>query len=173
MSKYIIRRVIGLIPLLFGIILVSFFLMKLAPGGPQAQFNQNPRVTEAQIDQWLKRWCLERESSPASVVREFGGWLGVYNCTTEGLLSESGGLNFLPAALGGGDNGIIHGDLGLSIKAGRPVTDMITERIPATLLLTITALVIWVFLAVVLGVIAAVKRYSVFDQTLTFFSYVF
>jgi peptide/nickel transport system permease protein len=173
MSKYIIRRVIGLIPLLLGIILISFFLMKLAPGGPQAQFNQNPRVTEAQIDVWLKRWCLERESSPLSVIREFGGWLGVYNCTTESAFSESGGLNFLPAALGGGDNGIIHGDLGLSIKAGRPVTDMITERIPATLLLTITALVIWVVLAVLLGVIAAVKRYSIFDQTLTFFSYVF
>ena len=47
MSKYIARRIIGLIPLLFGIILVSFTLMKLAPGGPEAQFNQNPRVTEA------------------------------------------------------------------------------------------------------------------------------
>jgi peptide/nickel transport system permease protein len=173
MSKYIIRRVIGLIPLLFGIILVSFFLMKLAPGGPQAQFNQNPRVTEAQIDQWLKRWCLERESSPASVIREFGGWFGVYNCETESLFSESGGLNFLPTALGGGDNGIIHGDLGLSIKAGRPVTEMIFERIPATLILTTTALFIWVVLAVILGVIAAVRRYSFFDQALTFFSYVF
>jgi peptide/nickel transport system permease protein len=145
----------------------------MAPGGPQAQFNQNPRVTEAQIDQWLKRWCLERESSPASVIREFGGWLGVYNCETEGVFSQSGGLNFLPTALGGGDNGIIHGDLGLSIKAGRPVTDMIFERIPATLLLTTTALVIWVVLAVILGVIAAVRRYSIFDQGLTFFSYVF
>jgi len=173
MSKYIIRRIIGLIPLLFGIILISFFLMKLAPGGPQAQFNQNPRVTEAQIDQWLKRWCLERESSPISVVREFSGWLGVYNCETESLLSEQGGLNFLPAALGGGTNGIIHGDLGLSIKAGRPVTDMIIERVPATLILTTTALIIWVTLAVILGVIAAVKRYSFFDQALTFFSYVF
>lgn len=173
MSKYIVRRILGLIPLLFGIILLSFFLMKLAPGGPQAQFNQNPRVTEAQIDQWLKRWCLERESTPISVVREFGGWIGVYNCTTESVFSETGGLNFLPEVLGGGTNGIIHGDLGLSIKAGRPVTDMILERVPATLLLTTTALVIWVTLAVILGVIAAVKRYSFFDQALTFFSYVF
>ena len=173
MSKYIFRRILGLIPLLFGIILISFFLMKLAPGGPQAQFNQNPRVSEVQIDAWLKRWCLERESSPISVVREFSGWLGVYNCETESLLSENGGLNFLPEALGGGTNGIIHGDLGLSIKAGRPVTDMIIERVPATLLLTTTALIIWVTLAVILGVIAAVKRYSFFDQALTFFSYVF
>ncbi len=173
MSKYIVRRVLGLIPLLFGIIVISFLLMKMAPGGPQSQFNQNPRVTEEQIDAWLERWCLERESSPISVIREFGGWLGVWNCTTDSFLSEQGGLNFLPTALGGGDNGILHGDLGLSIKAGRPVTDMIAERVPATLILTTTALVIWVGLAVILGVIAAVKRYSFFDQALTFFSYVF
>jgi peptide/nickel transport system permease protein len=173
MSKYIIRRVLGLIPLLFLIIVFSFGLMKLAPGGPQAQFNQNPRVTEAQIDAWLKRWCLERESTPLSVIREFGGWFGVYNCTTESIFSEQGGLNILPPALGGGDNGIIKGDLGLSIKAGRPVVDMIVERIPATLILTSTALVIWVTLAIILGVIAAVRRYSFFDQALTFFSYVF
>jgi peptide/nickel transport system permease protein len=173
MTKFIVRRLIGLIPLLLGIILVSFFLMKLAPGGPQAQFNQNPRVTEEQITAWLKRWCLERESTPATIVREFSGWLGVYNCQTESIFSEQGGLNFLPTALGGGNNGIIHGDLGLSIKAGRPVTDMILERIPATLLLTSLALVIWVTLAIIIGVIAAVRRYSLFDQSVTLFSYIF
>jgi peptide/nickel transport system permease protein len=173
MSKYIIRRVIGLIPLLMGIILVSFFLMKLAPGGPQAQFNQNPRVTQEQIDAWLKRWCLERQTTPFTIAREFGGWFGIYNCNTESVFSEQGGLNFLPPALGGGTNGIIKGDLGYSIVAGRPVMDMVTARIPATLILTSTALVLWVVIAVILGIIAAVKRYSLFDQSVTFFSYVF
>lgn len=173
MVKYIVRRIIGLIPLFLGVIVLSFALMKMAPGGPQAQFNQNPRVSQAQITAWLQRWCLERETTPQSVAREFAGWFGIYNCDTDSVFSESGGLNFLPTALGGGTNGIIHGDLGLSINAGRPVVDMITERLPATLLLTSTALIIWVTLAVILGVIAAVRRYSVFDQTLTFFSYIF
>jgi peptide/nickel transport system permease protein len=173
MIKYIIRRAIGLIPLLLGIVIVSFALMKLAPGGPERQFNQNPRVTEEQIDAWLTRWCLEREPTPAGIVREFSGWLGFYNCDTEGFLSESGGLNFLPEFLGGGDNGIIHGDLGISIANARPVTDLILERLPATLILTSVALVLWVTFAVILGVLAAVKRYSFFDQSVTFFAYVF
>ncbi len=150
MSKYIIRRSLGLIPLLLGIVLVSFTLMKLAPGGPQSQFNQNPRVTEAQIEAWLERWCLERNPTALSVVREFGGWIGVYNCKTDSFLSEQGGLNILPAALGGGDNGILKGDLGLSIVSGRPVTEVILERVPATLILTSVSLVIWVVLAVLL-----------------------
>ena len=49
---------------------------------------------------------------------------------------------------------------------------MIWERLAATVILALTALVIWVTLAIVLGVFAAVKRYSVYDQGLTFFSYI-
>lgn len=173
MSKYILRRSLGLIPLLLGIVLISFTLMKLAPGGPQTQFNQNPRVTEEQIEAWLARWCLERTPTPLSIVREFGGWFGIYNCETDSFLSESGGLNFLPTALGGGDNGIIHGDLGLSIVSAQPVVDVIAERIPATVILTSVALVLWVTFAILLGVVAAVKRYSVFDQVVTFLAYIF
>jgi peptide/nickel transport system permease protein len=173
MTKYIVRRALGLIPLLLGIVIISFTLMKLAPGGPERQFNQNPRVTEEQIDAWLTRWCLEREPTPVGILREFTGWLGFYNCETESFFSESGGINVLPQFLGGGDNGILHGDLGISIVNARPVTDLILERVPATLILTSVALVLWVTFAVLLGVIAAVKRYSVFDQSVTFFSYVF
>lgn len=173
MTKYIIRRVIGLIPLLLGIIVISFTLMKLAPGGPQTQFNQNPRVSEEQIDEWLARWCLERETTPQGLLREFGGWFGFYNCQTESFLSESGGLNVLPTALGGGSNGIIHGDLGLSIVSAQPVVSVIAERVPATLILTSVALVLWVAIAVLLGVVAAVKRYSLFDQVVTFLAYIF
>jgi peptide/nickel transport system permease protein len=173
MSKYIIRRSLGLIPLLLGIIVISFTLMKLAPGGPQTQFNQNPRVSEEQINEWLARWCLERETTPLSIVREFGGWFGIYNCETDSFVSESGGLNALPTFLGGGDNGIIHGDLGLSIVSAQPVVSVIAERIPATLILTSVALVLWVSVAILLGVIAAVKRYSLFDQVVTFLAYIF
>ena len=100
-------------------------------------------------------------------LREFGGWLGVWNCDDGSFLSEQGLPNFLPTVLGGGDNGVIHGDFGYSISQGRPVIDMIVERIPATLILMLTAFVIWVSIAVVLGVIAAVKRYSLFDQGVT------
>ena len=53
------------------------------------------------------------------------------------------------------------------------MTDLIAERIPATFILAGTALVLWVAIAILLGVYAAVHRYSLFDQTVTFFSYVF
>ncbi len=135
---------------------------------------RNPHISAEQIDQWLARWCLERSDDPGATLREFGGWLGVWNCESGGgFFSEQGMPNFLPQFLGGGDNGVLHGDFGYSINSGRPVLDMIFERVPATLVLMGTAFVIWVSIAIVLGVIAAVKRYSLFDQSVTFFSYVF
>ncbi|MGH2408594.1 MAG: ABC transporter permease [Candidatus Limnocylindrales bacterium] len=173
MLSYIVTRVIQAIPVVFLIAVVSFVLMLQAPGGPQAAFNQNPRITPAQVDQWLARWCLERNPDLVGTMREFGGWLGVWNCEGGGLLSAKGVPNLLPEFLGGGDNGILHGDFGFSIQSGRPVLDVITERIPATLVLMVTAFLIWVSLAITLGVIAAVRRYSVFDQAVTLFSYIF
>ncbi|MCL6581494.1 MAG: ABC transporter permease [Firmicutes bacterium] len=177
MTKYIVRRIIGLLPLLFGAIVISFLLMRAAPGGPQAALAGIKSITQEDREKWLRRWCLQAEVTPVNMLKEFGGWLGVLNCESDTIpeifFSAQGGLNLLPAALGGGDNGILHGDLGLSIRAGRPVVDVILERVPATLLLTTTALVLWVGIAVVIGTYAAVRRYSLFDQTMTFLAYVF
>jgi peptide/nickel transport system permease protein len=173
-GSFITRRILQAIPVVFVIAIISFSLMQAAPGGPQSAFVRNPRISQEQIDQWLARWCLERSDDPAAILRQFGGWLGVWNCDSGGgLLSAQGMPNFLPEFLGGGDNGVLHGDFGYSIQYGRPVLDMIFERVPATLVLMGTAFLIWITIAIVLGVIAAVKRYSLFDQGVTFFSYVF
>ncbi len=50
---------------------------------------------------------------------------------------------------------------------------IITERLPATILLAGAALFVWVSLALVIGVIAAVRQYGKFDQVSTFLAYIF
>ena len=57
-----------------------------------------------------------------------------------------------------------HGDLGLSLRMNRPVTALIRERLPATLQLTLAALVIAIVVAVPAGILSAVKRGSVLDR---------
>lgn len=173
MGAYIIRRVVQALPVLFLIAVVSFALMQAAPGGPQAQFNQNPRIGPAQIERYLARWCLEQNPDAFATLRSFGGWFGIWNCEARGFFSEQGMPNFLPAFLGGGTNGVLHLDFGLSMSQNRPVLDLIWERVPATLILMTTAFLIWVAMAVVLGIIAAVKRYSLLDQSITLLSYIF
>jgi len=58
----------------------------------------------------------------------------------------------------------VRGDLGVSLRSNRPVTALIAERLPATVELTVAALVIAVVVAVPAGIVSAVKRGSVIDR---------
>lgn len=59
---------------------------------------------------------------------------------------------------------VVRLDLGNSLVYGAPVTEVILERLPATLLLAFAALVITPLLAVPIGVLAALRRNSIWDQ---------
>ena len=61
---------------------------------------------------------------------------------------------------------------GCSIFYSQPVSDLILSRLPATLILMSTATVIWISIAILAGVTAAVRRYSLYDNAVTFTSYV-
>lgn len=58
---------------------------------------------------------------------------------------------------------IFSGDFGKSYSYNKPVTKLIAERIPNTLVISITSLVIAMIIGVTIGVVSAVKQYSIFD----------
>ena len=58
---------------------------------------------------------------------------------------------------------VLHGDFGTSYMYNQPVLDLIAERIPSTLQITVTALVIALILGVTIGMFSAVHQYSVMD----------
>jgi peptide/nickel transport system permease protein len=60
--------------------------------------------------------------------------------------------------------GLLRGDLGNSLRFQRPVTELIVERIPATLQLSLSALLLGYGLGIPLGVLAAVQQGRLFDQ---------
>ncbi len=60
---------------------------------------------------------------------------------------------------------IITGDFGRSIQSRRPVIEMIRDRLPATLELTITAMVLALLVGIAAGIISAVKQYSWLDYS--------
>jgi peptide/nickel transport system permease protein len=67
--------------------------------------------------------------------------------------------------------GLLHGDWGYSYVDGRPVLQVIMERLPATMELMGAGFVIAFTLAIPIGLLAAVKQYSIFDYVTTFFSF--
>jgi peptide/nickel transport system permease protein len=61
--------------------------------------------------------------------------------------------------------GVMRGDLGDSIVAKRPVLDLILNRLPFTLRLTVTALLLSTIAGIPIGVLSAVKQYSFLDYS--------
>lgn len=59
--------------------------------------------------------------------------------------------------------GVSKGDFGTSYVYNRPVTSLIAEKVPQTLMITITALVIALIIGVCIGILSALKQYSIFD----------
>ncbi|MCL0054788.1 ABC transporter permease [Dehalococcoidia bacterium] len=69
-------------------------------------------------------------------------------------------------------NQIVTGNLGFSFEFGLPVTDVIAERLYLTILLALTTVIfIWV-IAIPIGILSAVKQYSMWDHTFTFFGFI-
>lgn len=60
-------------------------------------------------------------------------------------------------------SGAVTGDLGTSVRSGRPVTTLIAERLPATLELALSSMLLTLIIALPLGVLSAVKQYSWVD----------
>jgi peptide/nickel transport system permease protein len=66
----------------------------------------------------------------------------------------------------------LKGDFGTAYLINRPVTHVIAERLPATLLLTGVSLVITILIAIPLGVISAFKKNKLFDNVVTILSFI-
>jgi peptide/nickel transport system permease protein len=68
--------------------------------------------------------------------------------------------------------GAVQGDLGYSFSSRIPVLNLIGQRLPTTLWVIGTAYLIAILLAIPIGVLAAVKKYSLFDQVTTTFAFI-
>ena len=65
----------------------------------------------------------------------------------------------------------LQGELGKSFFSKQPVAEMIGQRLPNTIVLMVTAEIITVAIALLFGILAAVKQYSITDNIITTFSF--
>jgi peptide/nickel transport system permease protein len=129
MTGYIVRRLLLAIPVLFGIVLIVFTLVRLIPGDP-CRAALGERATDEICDAYMERRGLN-ESIPV----QFVSYLGE----------------------------LIRGDLGDSYRQGRPVTEMLIERLPVTIELAVMALLFAISVGIPLGILSAYKQNSSVD----------
>ena len=137
MAGYVLRRLVQSLPILLGVAVISFSLVHLAPGEPIDRF-RTPTVRPEQLEGLIQLYGLDRP-----LLEQFWSWITTY---VQIWRPEAWGYSFLD---------------------GQPVLQKIGERIPATLLLGGTALLVTVVLAIPLGILAAVRQYSWADRLIT------
>jgi peptide/nickel transport system permease protein len=160
MINYIIRRLIQAVPQLFIISVVLFALMQ-SYGDPLATLGaRTPPKPEDR--ERLRRMLGLDQPMPVQYLVWLAGndWLK--------LDMDGDGVRETP----GPRRGILRGDLGNSLVTRRPVTDMIAERLPNTLLLMGTAELAIILCSLLIGIYSAVRQYSLFDNTITAASFI-
>jgi peptide/nickel transport system permease protein len=129
MLQYTIRRLLLAIPVLIGILVVTFVLARMIPGDPcKAMLGE--RATAQVCERFYAANGLDRP-----ITTQFAIYMG----------------------------NILQGDFGNSIRFSRPVTTIIVERLPLTIELGVTALIIAILIGIPAGIISAVKRNSILD----------
>jgi peptide/nickel transport system permease protein len=129
---YVLRRVVWAVPLVLGILVLTFLLIHLAPGDPI--------------------YALAGQSGDAAYYAQMRAKFGL-----DRPLAEQLGIYLLNA---------LHGDFGYSYTHSQPVFAVIVDRIPATLLLMVPAVVLSSALGVWLGAQAAAHRDEPIDHTI-------
>jgi peptide/nickel transport system permease protein len=132
--RYLVRRLVYLIVVLFGVSVLAFGLGRLAPGDPARDVlarTTGRQPTQAEVAVERHRLGLDR-----SLVGQYVSWVS--------------------AAL--------RGDLGTSYTTGEPVARAVGETLPLTLELAGTAFLLSLLLGVPLGVVAAARSWTWVDH---------
>jgi len=129
MFRFIVKRILILIPILFGVSFLIFNILALMPA-EVAAIQLGVNASQENIDSWNE----EHGMNDPVIVR---------------YLKYMGNL--------------LRGDLGKSWKTESSVVKEFAQRIPSSLILAFGSLMISVLIGVTIGVISAIKQYSIFD----------
>jgi peptide/nickel transport system permease protein len=130
MLRFIVRRLLLLVPILIGLSILIFLWIRALPGSP-AQALLGERATPEAVTQIRHQYGLDK---PLYVQ-----YLRYVDTT-------------------------VHGDFGTSIVSRRPVTTELRERFPATVELSVAAMLFAISLGIPLGFLAAKKYGTIFDH---------
>ena len=168
MTQYIIRRALQAIPLLMLITIFVFFLIKAA-GDPQLETAFDPQATQRDIALERARFGLD---DPLPI--QFVHWLIGDNWYTReiNIGDNDGDGEDEIIERNGVREGILRGDLGIALSQdGKPVSTVISEKLPNTLLLGSMALLLTIIVSFALGIFAALNQYTVADNMITGFAF--
>lgn len=145
MGAFIVRRLLMLIPFLFLISALAFVIIQLPPGSFVDTYKRNLEAQGGTVNEGQLKALEARYGLDKPLVVQYGLWIS---------------------------NILFRGDFGNSFRYQRPVVDILQERLPRTIIISLVSIVFTWIIAIPLGIIAALKKNTVWDYVLTFLSFI-
>lgn len=144
MLRFIVKRLLWMIPSLIVVSFLAFVLIQLPPGDYVTTYIATLAASNEVVDQNTAADLRARFGLDQPMIVQYFKWIG--------------GI-------------VLRGDFGLSFEWQQPVADLIWERMALTLVLTFSTLLATWGIALPIGVFSAVKKYSIGDYVVTFLSF--
>ena len=161
MARYIVRRLLQAIPVLFIVSIVLFVLMQNI-GDPLATMGGRT-VTRSQDRERLKRLLgLDQPIHMQYIYWLIGNDWKEFDMDGDGVPETPGSRS-----------GVLRGDFGVSlVNRGVPVTEVIWGRLPNTLLLMLVAEIVIISGSLLIGIYSALRQYSFLDNAITTITFI-
>lgn len=157
--RFLLRRTLAAIPVVVGVTLITFLLMHSTAGSFVPGLALNPNLTAKDVQLLRSQLGLDQ---PLYV--QYLDWIGV------AWVMQKIGLAGLLVGAHDISPGLLQGSFGNSMVDGTAVSGQIAARLPNTILLTVTAILIGILLSIPLGVLGALRRGSRLDHLFTVLS---
>lgn len=144
MLKFLVRRLGALIPLLILVSIVSFVIIQLPPGDYVDSYIRNLELQGGSLNDAQKLALQRQYGLDKPLIMQYGVWISKI---------------------------VLHGDFGNSFRYQRPVADLLGERVPRTIALSLASIALTWVIAIPIGILSALKKYSVWDYFFTFLSF--
>jgi len=144
--RYIINRLISVIPTLLGVTLVIFMLIRLIPGDPAVAM-LGEHATAENVERIREQWGLNRPSFLDRDALEQGDVGGFFDSQYTRYLAR-----------------LFRGDLGTSIHRRIPIAGELKHRFPATIELALLSMSIAILVGLPIGVLSAARHNSLLDN---------
>jgi peptide/nickel transport system permease protein len=144
MLRFIAKRLLWMVPSLIVVSFLAFVLIQLPPGDFVTTYIATLAASNEVVDQNTAADLRARFGLDQPMIVQYFKWIS--------------GI-------------VLRGDFGLSFEWQQPVGDLIWERMALTLVLTFSTLLATWGIALPIGIFSAVKKYSILDYIVTFFSF--
>ena len=144
MKQFIFQRLALLIPFLFFVSVMSFIIIQLPPGDFVDSYVRNLELQGGNVNEAQKTALEAQYGLDKPLPVQYAIWIS---------------------------NIVLRGNFGNSFRYNQPVAQILAERVPRTIAISLASIILTWIIAVPLGIISALKQYSVWDYLFAFISF--